>query len=101
MCRAPTAHLLYLLSVATHASACPAGYMGTGVAGSKCMRLTAPATHEACATACGSDGALACIQSEADKAVADMVQLTAAGGTPDMGAFVWTGGIHTATRTPD
>ena len=49
-------------------------------------------TQEGCAAACGSNGgSLACIQTDADKAVADTVQMMASGGTPDMGAFVWTG----------
>ena len=73
-------------------SSCPTGWTGVSASG-KCMKLLAVReTQEGCAAACGSNGgSLACIQTDADKAVADTVQMMASGGTPDMGAFVWTG----------
>ena len=80
---------MLVILLATASATCPDGWMGGE--GSKCMKLTAPATHEGCAAACGSGHSLACITSAADKAVADMVQVVASGGVPDLSAFVWTG----------
>ena len=73
-------------------SACPDATWIPGVAvganTTKCMKLTAPSTHEGCTAACGPSASLACLQSAADNALADAVSFNRWGLEPH---YFWTG----------
>lgn len=80
---------LAIMLVSSASAQCPTGWMGGNP---KCMKLLAPDTHLGCEASCSAaGGSLACLLSQNDTDVAQMVQFTASGGVPDMSAFVWTG----------
>ena len=82
-----TALVLMLLTYAlvlVVSTQCPAGWTGAPST-SKCMKLTAPSTHEGCTARCGADASLACIQTAGDSELAAMLQ------PMNFKVFVWTG----------
>ena len=84
-----------LLLLAPLVSACPDASwvpgVAVGAATSKCMKITEPSTHEGCAAACGPSASLACIQSEADNALADALSFHRWELEPH---YLWTGEIQ-------
>ena len=85
----PGCLMLLSVIVSSAAAQCPAGWMGGTP---KCMKLIAADTHHGCEASCGAmGGSLACLQNQNDVGVAQMVQVVASGGVPDLSAFVWTG----------
>ena len=87
--------LVMLLLLAPLVSACPDASwvpgVAVGAATSKCMKITEPSTHEGCAAACGPSASLACIQSEADNALADALSFHRWELEPH---YLWTGEIQ-------
>ena len=71
---------------------CPPGWHGPDATSTKCMRLTEElATHEGCASVCGANSSLACIQTQEEDDLAGYVQWTHPLWGNDLSRSVWLG----------